>query len=144
MPTLNKTLQVPFSAAQMYALINDIEAYPQFLPWCKSAIIRMRGETQLEATLCIGKGLVYQTISTINSMVPNQQITMQYQAGSFKHCHGSWDFKPVQTDTCEVVFNIDYAFNNKLAALTFEPIFTPITNKLIDAFYLRAHELYAR
>lgn len=143
MPYIKKTLLVPFSAQQMYTLINDIEAYPDYLPWCKTATIHTRAETQLEATLCIGKGLVKQTISTINTMIPNTQIKMQYKAGPFKHCDGEWNFIAVEDgDSSQVEFAINYEFNNALAAMTMEPLFNPITTTLIDAFYKRAQELY--
>ncbi|HSX20007.1 MAG TPA: type II toxin-antitoxin system RatA family toxin [Gammaproteobacteria bacterium] len=144
MPQVSKIVQVPFTAQQMYDLINDIEAYPQFLPWCKTATIHTRDATKLEASLCIGKGLVTQTISTSNTMVPNAQIKMQYKAGPFKRCAGSWDFVPAENDHCKVVFNIDYEFRSILTAMTMEPIFNPITNTMIDAFYKRAQTIYGK
>src|SRR6185295_15740037 len=124
MPQVNKTLLVPFTAQQMYALINDIESYPEFLPWCKSAIIHTRVESRLEATLCIGKGLVTQTISTLNTMIPGRQIKMQYAAGPFKSCAGSWDFIENENHKqCQVAFAINYEFSNSFAAMSIEPVF---------------------
>lgn len=142
MPYITKSLLVPFSAQQMYSLINDIEAYPDYLPWCKAATIHTRAETQLEATLCIGKGLVKQTISTLNTMIPNSQIKMQYKAGPFNHCDGEWNFIALEDCKTQVEFAINYDFKNALAAMAMEPLFNPITTTLIDAFYKRAQELY--
>lgn len=143
MPSVNKILLMPFSAQQMYDLINDIESYPKFLPWCKTTTIHSRDASRVEATLYIGKGLINQTITTINTMIPHQQINMQYKAGPFKSCEGSWQFNAVAEDTqCEVIFDINYEFSNMFTALTIEPIFNPITNTLIDAFYKRAVDIY--
>lgn len=143
MPKIKKTLLVPFSAQQMYDLINDIEAYPEYLPWCKKAKIHTQAETQLEATLYIGKGLVKQTISTFNTMIPNIQIKMQYKAGPFKHCDGAWNFIATQDNMqCQVEFDINYEFSNAFTAMTIEPLFNPITTTLIDSFYKRAQEIY--
>lgn len=145
MPKVKKVLQVPFNSQQMYALINDIEAYPEFLPWCKAATVHTRAETELQATLCIGKGLVKQTISTLNTMIPHQQIKMEYKAGPFKSCTGSWQFLTLENpDQCQVVFDIEYEFSNPFTAMTMEPLFNPIANSLIDAFYQRAQQIYAK
>lgn len=142
MGNVKRELQVPFSAQQMYDLVNDIAAYPQFLPWCKSTIIHSRALTALEATLYIAKGPISHTITTINEMHPHEQIKMQYKAGPFKTCAGSWQFIQ-QTETgCNVIFSMSYEFKSKFTALTLEPIFQPITNTLIDAFYQRAVTIY--
>ena len=142
MPKVVKSLLVPFSSSQMYELINNVAAYPEFLPWCKSAIVHSNAATKLHATLCIGKGLISQSISTRNTMVPNEQITMEYQAGPFKNCTGGWEFISTVDNKCQVNFFMQYEFSSMFNAMTLEPIFTPLANTLIDAFYKRAQELY--
>lgn len=142
MPKVVRSLLVPFSSTQMYELINNVAAYPEFLPWCKSAVIHSSAATALHATLCIGKGLLSQSISTKNTMIPNEQIAMEYQAGPFKNCTGGWQFISVAPDKCQVEFTMQYEFTNMFHAMTLEPVFTPLANTLIDAFYKRAQELY--
>lgn len=145
MPSINKTLLVPFTAQQMYDLVNDIEAYPQFLPWCKATTIHSCAEKTLEATICIAKGIANYSICTTNNMIPYKNITMQYKSGPFKTCSGSWQFVSLEQEKkCQILFNIDYEFSNKLVALAVEPLFNPIASSLIDAFYNRAVEIYAR
>jgi ribosome-associated toxin RatA of RatAB toxin-antitoxin module len=145
MGNVKRMLQVPFTVQQMYDLINDIEAYPQFLPWCKTTTVHSRADTELEATLCIAKGPISHTITTLNTMQPHQIINMQYKAGPFKSCVSSWQFiTNAQGTGCTVVFEINYEFKSKLSALTLEPVFQPITNTLIDAFYQRAVTIYGR
>lgn len=145
MPQVTQSLVVPFTSQQMYALVNDVAAYPEFLPWCKSAVIHDQDVTKLHATICIGKGPIMQSITTLNTMVPNKQIKMLYESGSFKTCAGAWDFldtpDPAQ---CQVHFNMQYEFASRLHAFTIEPVFGPLANTLISAFYQRAQVLYAK
>jgi len=142
MPTLHKSLLVPYTAKQMYDLINAIENYPEFLPWCKATEIHSRDLTQLKASIHLSKGPLNHSITTENSMQPHERITMQYIAGPFRSCTSSWTFAPADTQ-CNVVFSMDYEFTSKLAALAIEPIFNPIAATLIDAFYKRAQQIYA-
>lgn len=143
MPSIAQSLLVPFTSQQMYDLVNDVAAYPEFVPWCKSATVHAKAVTALSATLCIGKGPITQTIATNNTMIPNQQIKMQYQSGSLKNCFGAWDFVDQNDGTqCQVRFNMQYEFNSRLHALTLEPILYPLASTLIDAFYKRAQKIY--
>lgn len=136
---------MPFSAAQMYDLVNEIEAYPQFLPWCKAAEVSFRDATQLRGSLQIAKGPLNYTITTHNTMQPQQSIKMQYVAGPFKSCAGEWLFSPTDTPNhSKISFKMLYEFSNIFTALAAEPVFTPIAEKLIDAFYQRAEQIYGR
>lgn len=145
MPNVTQSLIVPFTRQQMYALVNDVASYPEFLPWCKTATVHEQTANNLHATICIGKGPIMQSITTMNTMIPSQQIKMVYQAGSFKSCAGAWDFLELPDHAqCQVHFKMDYEFASRLHALTIEPIFGPLANTLISAFYQRARTLYAK
>ena len=143
MSNVNKSLLVPYSAAQMYNLINAVESYPEFLPWCKATEIHSRSDTELKATIHLVKGPLTHSITTLNNMLPNSQINMQYIAGPFRKCDGLWRFVATANPAhCQVEFNMEYQFINRLSAIAIEPIFNPIANTLIDAFYKRAEQLY--
>ncbi len=145
MTIINKSLLVPYTAQQMYDLINDVEAYPDFLPWCKSATIHSRDEKQLSATLGLSKGPLNYNITTANTMRPYSEINMSYTAGPFKSCAGSWKFLDRAHDNqCQIIFNFAYEFTSRLAGMAIEPIFYPITNTLVDAFYQRAVAIYGK
>ncbi len=139
---VSKSIIVPFTAQKMYVLVNDIDNYPTFLPWCSATEIHSRSSTALEATIYVNKGPVSYTITTQNTMRENELIDMQYKTGPFKYCFGSWQFKPQQQDFCEIIFNIEYEFKNKLLAIGLEPFFKPIADTLIEAFYQRAQQVY--
>lgn len=142
MAKIHKQLLVPFSAQQMYDLVNDIEAYPEFLPWCKSATVHNRNDSELKATLCLSKGPLKHNITTKNNMRKGLQINMDYSAGPFKNCIGSWHFNEQANGHCQVIFNFEYEFANRLTAFAIEPIFFPISNTLVEAFYKRALQVY--
>jgi len=145
MAIINKTLLVPYTAQQMYDLINDIEAYPEFLPWCKSATVHSRAATELSATIGLSKGPLNYSITTVNTMHPYSKINMSYTAGPFKSCAGSWQFIAQNNmQQCQILFNFAYEFASRLAGLAIEPIFYPITNTLVDAFYQRAIAVYGK
>lgn len=146
MAVVNKSLLVPYTQQQMYDLINDIEAYPEFLPWCKSAIVHSRDDTKLSATICLHKGPLNYSITTVNTMRPYSEIEMVYSAGPFKSCAGSWKFLAADNNAsqCQIIFNFAYEFMNRFAGLAIEPVFSPIANSLIDAFYQRAIAIYGR
>jgi ribosome-associated toxin RatA of RatAB toxin-antitoxin module len=142
MSVVNKSLVVPYTAAQMYDLINAIELYPEFLPWCKGTELHSKTDIELKATIHLAKGPLTYSITTVNTMVPNESISMVYIAGPFRNCTGAWKFIPTQVQQSQVNFNMEYQFVNRLTAIAIEPIFYPITNTLIDAFYKRAEQVY--
>ncbi len=145
MPKVCKNLLVPFTSQQMYSLVNNIEAYPEFLPWCIGTKVHERSSNQVKATLDLGKGPIKHSITTLNTMRPFDEILMQYVAGPFKQCVGKWQFMQQNSgDSCQVIFEMQYEFNSKLKALTLEPVFAPIANSLVDAFIQRAHQTYAK
>lgn len=143
MPKITKDLLVGYTPGQMYELINAVELYPEFLPWCHATEVHERSDDELSATLHLVKGPVKHQIKTNNKMIPGSKISMQYVAGPFKTCHGSWDFLAEGSD-CRVMFNMEYQFSNKIQQMLIEPVFHPIANALIDAFQERADQVYGR
>lgn len=142
MSRIEKSLQIGYSAEQMYALVNDIESYPEFLPWCKQATVHYKQADELKASLVLAKGPLQRSLTTLNRMQPNQRIDMNYVDGPFKHCRGCWQFLPKADGQCQIDFHLEYEFNNKLAAFSLEPVFKPIASTLVDAFYERAKAIY--
>lgn len=140
---VSKNILVPFSAQKMYGLVNDVDNYPTFLPWCSAIEIHSRSSTALEATIFVSKGPVSYTITTQNVMREYEAIDMQYKTGPFKYCFGSWRFKQQEQNACEIIFNMDYEFKNKLIAIGLEPFFKPMADTLIQAFCQRAQQIYA-
>ena len=142
MPTINKVAKVPYTAAEMYDLVNAIEEYPQFLPWCPSTTVLSRKAEEVRACIQIAKGGVQHTFTTVNRLQQNKLIEMRLLEGPFRHLEGNWRFEPV-VGGCQVSFDLSFEFSNKFLALTASPILQKIAGSFIDAFTARAGERYA-
>lgn len=144
MATVKKSALVLYSAAEMYNLVNDIESYPQFLPWCRSAQVTLCGEDELRATIEMAKGAVHKTFTTNNRMQKHKMIDIRLLEGPFQRLEGYWRFEPLRVDACKVSLDMEFEFSSALLRKVIEPVFKQIANSLVDAFCKRAVELYGR
>ncbi len=142
MSVLHKTALVPYTPHQMFTLVNEVTAYPHFLPWCHSATAEWEGETTLRATIEIAHGALRKEFTTRNQLVIDQEIRMVLLEGPFKQLHGHWRFLPLADRGCKVVLDLDFEFSNRLVALAMGPIFNAICNSLVDAFVKQAQVQY--
>jgi len=142
MAAVHKTVFLGYSAEQMFALVDRVEDYPQFLPWCGGVEVRERQENKLVATLSINYRGVVQTFTTENVNTPPTTMKMTLLEGPFKQLDGSWDFKPLRTDACKVDFELRYEFSNKLLEQLIGPVFSMIANSFVDSFCKRAETVY--
>ncbi|MDG6882343.1 Ribosome association toxin RatA [Phocoenobacter uteri] len=142
MPIINQSTLVPYSAEQMYALVNDYESYPQFLSGCVGAKTLTTAENELEAELHIQKLGISQRFSTHNKMIPNQKIEMQLLNGPFKNLQGAWTFTPFDEQSCKIALHLEFEFSNPMIAMVFGKIFNELTQKMINSFKKRAKEVY--
>ena len=132
------------SPAQMYALVNDITAYPEFLPWCKSSDIIESSDSEISAALDIKKGLLQHRFSTSNSLTPDAAIDMKLIEGPFKHLEGHWKFGMIgDNQGCRVSLEMDFEFSNRVLSSTLSPIFSQIAGSMVDAFCQRADNIYS-
>ena len=134
---------VTFSAEQMFALVNDIESYPQFLPGCTEAAILSRSEGEIEARLNLEKGSFSQSFVTRNQLNHPHSIDMRLVDGPFKKLEGRWTFDSVGDHGCKVKLRLEFEFKNKLMALAAGHWFETVANQLVDAVCQRAQQLYS-
>ena len=144
MATVKKSALVLYSAAEMYALVSDIEAYPQFLPWCSSTQILSRAEDEVRATIEMVKGGVHKSFTTSNRMQKHKMIDIRLLEGPFKRLEGYWRFEPLRADASKVALDMEFEFSNQLLRVAIEPVFKQIANSLVDAFCKRAVDLYGK
>ena len=144
MATVKKSALVLYSASEMYALVSDIEAYPQFLPWCRSTQILSRAEDEVRATIEMVKGGVHKSFTTSNRMQKHKMIDIRLLEGPFKRLEGYWRFEPLRVDACKVSLDMEFEFSSALLRKVIEPVFKQIANTLVDAFCQRAVEVYGR
>lgn len=142
MAVVHKTVLLGYSAEQMFALVDRVEDYPQFLPWCGGVEVKERSEHKLIATLKINFHGVRQSFTTENTNNPPHSMTMQLLEGPFKHLHGTWQFKPLREDACRIDFDLQYEFSNKLIEGVIGPVFNMIATSFVDSFSKRAEQVY--
>jgi len=143
MALVEKSVLVPYSAEQMFKLVDNVEDYPQFLPWCGgSSVTSVDGDTA-HATVHIDYHHIRQSFTTLNLRQPYHRIDMQLKDGPFKQLDGSWVFFPLTESACKIEFQLHYEFSSKLLEKVFGPIFSYIANSFVDAFIHRAEKVYA-
>ncbi len=143
MALVEKSVLVPYSAEQMFALVDCVENYPQFLPWCGgSSVTSMDGNT-VHATVHIDYHHVKQSFTTENLRQPPHYIDITLKDGPFKHLDGGWRFIPLSESACKIELQLHYEFSHKLLEKVFGPIFHYIANNLVEAFIHRAEKVYA-
>ncbi len=133
---------VPFSAAQMFDLVNDVAAYPKFLPWCSAASAADSSATERIASLSIERGVLRSSFSTRNILQPPTEILMQLIDGPFRSLSGQWRFGAIGEQGARVSFRVEFEFRNPPTALTFNAAFEAMCASIVDAFAARAREIY--
>ena len=127
--------------AELFALINDIESYPQFLPWCTHARVLSRSPTEIVATIGVRQGGLHGEFTTRNTLEPDRRIDMSLVSGPFRTLAGEWRLTPIDPEGCRVELTMRFAFSHRLTALLFEPKFAATMGSLVDAFVVRARSL---
>jgi ribosome-associated toxin RatA of RatAB toxin-antitoxin module len=139
---IEKTALVSYTPAQMYSLVDDIDAYEEFLPWCSRSEVIARQDDIVDGSLEISYSKLNKTFTTRNINTPNEKIEMQLLEGPFKKLHGEWTFQPLGNDGTKVMLNLEFEFANKILDMTVGPVFSQIANSLVDAFTQRARDVY--
>ncbi|AKJ95922.1 MULTISPECIES: type II toxin-antitoxin system RatA family toxin [Thioalkalivibrio] len=139
---IRRYADVPYSREQMFNLVNDVDAYPQFLPGCRSASARPRGEHEVEGTIELAKGALHKSFTTRNTLKRPESIDMRLVSGPFRRLHGTWSFTEVEGGKTRIALELEFEFANRLMAFAIGPVFTQIANSLVDAFVQRAREVH--
>lgn len=142
MTTISRSALVMYTPNQMYDLVNDVEAYPLFLPWCSGVDVVEKCIDRQTASICISRAAVNQRFTTRNTMQANQRIDMVLLDGPFSHLNGSWVFTALGDVGCKVLLDIEFAIANPLIATSVGPVFGSICGSLVEAFCQRAKEVY--
>jgi len=142
MPSISRSALVMYSAEQMYQLINDVLAYPQFLPDCSNSKIISQDESSVTASLLVSKAGLKKWFTTKNTLVSNQQVTLTLVDGPFNRLQGHWLLTPLSEEACKVSLELEYEFSNRMFDLAFGRVFNHMTNNMVQAFTQRAKQVY--
>ena len=142
MTHVTKSRIVPFTCAQMYHLVDNIEKYGEFLPYFASAEVHHRDEDEVQATLCVTAAGFNKSFTTRNRLQKNKMIEIRLIDGPFSHLEGFWRFDETPSG-CLISFDLDFEFSGKMFSMLLSPVFEQVTSTMVDAFCDRAHKLYA-
>lgn len=144
MAVVQKSVLIGYSTEQMFALVDRVEDYPQFLPWCGGVQVKERVENRLIATIDIHYRGVRQSFTTENINNPPVQMKMNLVEGPFRQLDGVWTFTALREDACKVEFDLHYEFSSRILEQIIGPVFNMIASSFIDSFSKRAEQVYAR
>ena len=126
----------------MFALVDAVEAYPQFLPWCSGTDVIHRDEERTRATLHVNYHGAKQSFTTDNAKEPPRHMRVRLVQGPFRVLDGEWRFNPLAENACKVEFRLHYEFSNRILEMLVGPVFSYIANTMVDAFVKRADDLH--
>jgi ribosome-associated toxin RatA of RatAB toxin-antitoxin module len=144
MTTINRNALVPYSAQEMYRLVDDIPGYAEFLPWCKAAEELKRDEDEVTARLDLAYSGMEKSFTTRNRIHKDKMIEMRLVEGPFKQLEGFWRFDPLGEQACKVSLDLEFEFSSRLVGMAMGPVFSQIANTLVDAFSKRAEQVYGK
>src|SRR5215471_6915767 len=141
MPTHAEQRVVPYAPEQMYALVADIERYPEFLPWCVAARIRERRADFVSADLVIGFKMFRERFTSNVKLSPPDRIDVTYAEGPCRYLNNHWSFERAPGG-CRIDFFVDFEFKSRLLQRMIEVLFSEAVRRMVGAFEKRAHDLY--
>lgn len=142
MPKINRSLLVPYTAEQMYNLVNAVDQYSEFLPWCTKGLIHSVTDTQMQATIYFSHGIINKSFTTLNTLELNKAIHMKLLEGPFREFVGTWRFEEQDPKSSNLSFELDFEFSSPLIAMAAGPVFQQAIGSMIEAFTQRAQTLY--
>ncbi|KZZ35193.1 MULTISPECIES: type II toxin-antitoxin system RatA family toxin [unclassified Oleiphilus] len=140
--SINRSALVMHSAERMSALVNDVAAYSQFLPWCSSSQVLESESEYMLASIEVQKGALKQSFTTRNDLSEDGRIIMSLVEGPFSYLKGAWEFIHLKEGACKVELTLDFEIKQNLAKMAFAKVFNQAANSMVDAFCERANQLY--
>ncbi len=142
MTIVQKSALVKYSAKQMFDIVDDIESYPQFLPWCSgSRVLRREGDI-VDGEIQIAKAGFHKSFATRNRLEGDNKIHLSLLDGPFSKLEGVWHFLPLRDDACKISLDLEFEIASKFASLAFGPVFNQICNTMVASFIQRAKIIY--
>ena len=141
MPVIQRSALVPYPASAMFDLVSDIDAYPDFLPWCGGAQVLESSDQHQVATVSVSKSLKQTEFTTRNRLVRPERMDMRLVDGPFKRLEGQWRFVPIGEKACRCELEVSFEFASRMFSVMMGPAFRRVCDSLVDAFTGRAHEV---
>ena len=142
MRRISRSALVPYSSETMFGLVDDIERYPEFLPWCSGAVVHSREGNVVEGSIELQRAGLKQRFRTRNNNVPGESIRLELVDGPFKSLGGTWRFDSLGEQGSKVSLDLQFEFESRLTDRLLGPFFEEICNRMVASFTARAQSLY--
>lgn len=142
MAVVEKSVLIERTAQQMFNLVDHVEDYPKFLPWCGGIDLHERTPLSTVATIHISYHGLKANFSTANQKQAPTRMDMSLRDGPFKHMDGSWRFTPLGETACKIEFRLHYEFSSRMLETVLGPVFNHIANTFVESFVKRAQSVY--
>ena len=142
MRDVRRSALLPFTPAQMYALVADVRRYPEFLQWCTSAEVLDEDGEHVTARLGLDLGLARGSFTTRNLLQPGIGMEMRLVDGPFRSLEGRWAFAPIGEVGTRATLELQFETSGPIGGIVFGPAFEQVCNQLVDAFGRRARQVY--
>jgi ribosome-associated toxin RatA of RatAB toxin-antitoxin module len=139
---MSRSALVPFSAKQMYQVVNDTQDYPSFVPWCNQSEFEILSDNEKQATLHFARGAIKTAFTTRNTLTENESIAMTLVDGPFKQLHGVWSFTEIEELGSKVELSLEFELSNPMLKIALESFFNQICDRLVSSFVERAEQIY--
>lgn len=133
---------MPHTAAEMFDLVNDVEAYPEFLHWVRDARVDERADDSVTATLDIGISGIHKSFTTLNTFERPSRLDIELVSGPFRHLDGLWEFEDVADGECEVTVTLTFEVAHSPLSMVFSMVFEELVRTQVSAFVQRADAIY--
>lgn len=143
MARIQRSATVPYTPREMYDLVNDVDRYHEFLPWCRSSALLDTGDGWYRARIEMAKGPLHRSFTTRNEVDAGRAIRVRLVDGPFRQLEGDWHFDPLDSG-CRVSLDLEFEFAGGFLHRAVAPVFSQIASTLVDAFCGRARQLYGR
>jgi len=142
MTQIDRSALVFHSTKQMFDVVNDVQFYPSFLPWCAASTVISSTPEQMVASLNLSKAGLKYDFTTRNTLIRPSEISFELVEGPFKHLFGTWSFSSLDEGACKVNLSINFEISGKIASFALAKVFTQVANTMVEAFVARADDLY--
>jgi len=142
MPSMSRSALVPYTAEQMYRVVNDTQDYPSFVPWCNQSEFKILSDCEKQATLHFARGAIKTSFTTRNTLSEGESIAMELVDGPFKQLHGVWRFTEIEDLGSRVELSLEFELSNPVLKLALESFFNQICDRLVSSFVGRAEQIY--
>lgn len=133
---------VEHSPGQMFALVDRVEDYPRFLPWCSGVTLLHRDAAMTRAAISINYHGIRLSFTTENAKQEPAEMRIRLVEGPFRRLDGTWRFAELGSDGCKVELSLNYEYTNRILEKLISPVFSHISDTLVDAFARRAKQVY--